>query len=689
MLHYRTCNLCEAMCGLAIESKDGRVQSIRGDDDDPFSKGHICPKAAALGDLHEDPDRLRQPQRRTATGWESVGWDEAFRDIATRIRAVQKKHGRDSVAFYAGNPVVHNYGALLFAPVLLGALLTRSRFSANSVDTWPHFVASHALFGHQLLLPVPDLDRTSFLLMLGANPAVSNGSVMSAPGVKQRLKDIRARGGRVVVVDPRRTETADLANQHHFIRPGTDAWLLAAMIHTLFEESRVRPGRLMTFVDGLEQLQAAVRPFTAESASGVTGIPAEDIRVLARAFADAPAAACYGRLGICTQQYGALNAWLINVLNIVTGNLDRAGGMMFTRPAVDPLTLTALLGAGGSLGKMHTRVRGLPDVGGEFPVAALAEEIETPGRGQLRALITLAGNPVLSAPNGTHLDRALPTLDLMVAIDCYRNETTRHAHYILPPVSPLERDHFDLTFNLLSVRNVVKYSPPLFPPREGARDDWEILRDLASALLPLRVPRAVTPRRLVDVAMRTGSHRLSLAQVERAPHGLDLGALEPALPQRLRTKNHRIHLLPAVMKTELSRLQARSTAPVLQLIGRRGLRSNNSWLHNVERLTRGPDQCTLLMNPGDGAARGLANGARVKVTSKKGSVEVALELSDEVMAGVVSLPHGWGHARAGVNLNVAARHPGVSINDLTDDTLLDGLSGTAAFSGVPVDVTAV
>ena len=712
--HFRTCTLCEAMCGLALEVEDGRVVSIRGDAEDPFSRGHICPKGAALADVHADPDRLRQPLRRTAGGWQAVSWSEALDEAAERLRAVRREHGRDAVAVYQGNPTVHNYGTLLYAPGFVRALGTRNRFSATSVDQLPHHLAAYLMFGHQLLLPVPDLDRTHFFLVLGANPAVSNGSLMSAPGAAERIKAVRKRGGTVVVVDPRRSETAALADRHHFIRPGTDALLLLALLHVVFAEGLEKPGRLADFTVGLETARALTADFPPERVEAATGIAAEEIRGLARAFAASPSAVCYGRCGVSTQEFGGLAQWLVNLLNLVTGNLDRPGGAMFTRPAVDVLKRTRR----GSHGRWKSRVRGLPEFAGELPVAALAEEILTPGPGQVRALVTSAGNPVLSTPNGARLDRALAGLDFMVSVDFYLNETTRHAHLILPPTSPLEHDHYDVVFYLLSVRNAARFSPALFPAPPGALHDWQIFLGLqrrlergAKARLKHAALARLGPHGLLDLGLRTGPYGagfqpfargLSLRRLKRHPHGLDLGPLQPTLPERLFTKDGRIHAAPAPLLDDVARLRARHLDGAgeirvgaadggfdLLLIGRRQLRSNNSWMHNYPLLMKGRDRCTLLIHPADAAARDVEDGAVVRVGSRVGNVEVPAEVSDEVMPGVVSLPHGFGHSRPGIGMRVAAAHPGASANDVTDDLYLDALAGTAALNGVPVRVEAV
>ncbi len=708
--HTRTCTLCEAMCGLVLEIEADGVTTIRGDQDDPLSRGHVCPKAVGLKDLHEDPDRLRRPLRREGSAWREISWDEALAETAARLRAVQDAHGRDAVAIYQGNPTVHNYGSMLFAPPFARALRSKNTYSATSVDQLPHMLAAHLMFGHQLMLPVPDLDRTRFLLVLGANPVVSNGSLMTAPDVRRRLEAIRGRGGRVVVVDPRRTETAAIADAHHFVRPGGDAYLLLGMLHTLFAEGRVALGPCEGLTDGLGDVRRVVERFPPERVAARTGMGAETIRALARDFASAGPAVAYGRVGTSTQEFGALACWLVTVLNVVTGNLDREGGAMFTRPAVDVLKQTGR----GHFGRWKSRVRGLPEFGGELPVAAMAEEMDTPGEGQIRALVTSAGNPVLSTPNGARLERALAGLDFMVSVDLYLNETTRFAHVLLPPTGPLEHDHYDLAFHALAIRNTARYSEAIFEPAEGARHDWQIWNELTWRMargsrvdrVRARVRAAALarlgPSGLLEAGLRVGPHgarayppRLGLGvrDLRGAPHGIDLGPLEPCLPGRLFTRDRRLALAPALLVGDVARLEARleGDAPApggLDLIGRRELRSNNSWMHNSARLVKGPARCTLRIHPADAAARGLRDGARARVTSRVGAVVAPVEVSDEMMPGVVSLPHGWGHGRPGVRLEIAAAHPGVSVNDLTDEQAVDALSGNAAFSGVRVEVAA-
>ncbi|GAB3817137.1 molybdopterin-dependent oxidoreductase [Kribbella italica] len=688
-----SCNLCEAICGVLVTVEDGRVTDIRGDESDPLSRGHICPKAVALKDLQEDPDRLTTPVRRVGGDWEPLGWDEAYALVADRLLAIQREHGRNAVGVYLGNPNVHSLGAMTHMPTTLRLLRTRNRFSATSVDQLPHMLASYLLYGHQLMVPVADIDRTSYLLMLGANPLASNGSMMTAPGFGRRLRDVRRRGGRVVVIDPRRTETAAVADEHHFVRPGTDAAFLLALIHQVIADGRARPS---AYVDGLDAVTAAVAEWTPERAAAATGISSEVIRRIADEFGAADRAACYGRVGVSTQQFGAVCQWAVQVLNIITGNLDRPGGTMIPRPAVDTLR-----GIGrGHVGVWKSRVRGLAEFGGELPASAMAEEMLTPGEGQIRAMVTIAGNPVLSTPNGRKLDEGLAGLEFMVAVDPYINETTRHADVILPPTPPLERDHYDLAFHQLAIRNTARWNSAVLPRSRSARHDWEIFRDLGLELLrrnPLSRQKLLasarlrlSPARVVDLGLRIGPYKLSLRTLRKSPGGIDLGPLQPALPGALYTRNKRIDLAQATILDDLPRLAAHLVAvgnpDDLMLIGRRHLRSNNSWMHNSARLVKGKPRHQLLMNPADLARRSLTDGELVEVTSAAGSLSVEVASSNDMMPGVVSLPHGFGHGLPGVRLTVAGQVAGASVNDVTDDAVTDALGGTAALNGVPVQV---
>ena len=698
------------MCGLVVETDGPHITSIRGDKDDHFSRGHICPKAVALQDLHEDPDRLRKPVKRVGDSWQEINWDEAFTLVAQGLRRVQKKHGDNSVAVYLGNPTVHSLGAMFFAPAFVRSLKTRNRYSATSVDQLPHHLAALWMFGHPLLIPIPDLDRTDHLLILGANPAASNGSLMTAPDAANRLKEIRRRGGRVVLIDPRRTETAELADAHHFIQPGGDALLLLSMLHVLFAERLTRTSRTTPFTDGAETLEAIAARFAPERVAAHIGMDANVIRELAHGLAAAKQPAAYGRIGVSTQEFGGLACWLISALNTVMGRMDEPGGVMFTRPAVD--LIRGGLYSSAKFARWKSRVRGLPEFAGELPVSALTEEMDTPGEGQVRALVTHAGNPVLSTPNGARLDRAMAGLEFYAAIDFYINETTRHAHVILPPTAALERDHYDLVFHVFAVRNTAKFSEAIFPKPDGARHDWEILLELATRmargglLTRLRargaalIARRMGPRGILRRALRAGpwaSTGLTLDKLQREPHGVDLGALESCFPERLRTADKRIQLAPAPLVADVVRLEssldsrpaprpsALDSRP-FSLIGRRDLRSNNSWMHNSNRLVRGKRRCTVLMHEADARAQGLTDGEQVRVSSSIGQVQVELETTDSMMPGVVSLPHGWGHGKPGTRLTVSNAHAGASINDLTDDARIDALTGNAGFNGVRVRV---
>jgi len=736
-LVHRTCPLCEAHCGLRIEVDRARseVVSIRADEEDEFSRGYLCPKAYGLKGLHEDPDRLRRPLVRDGGSWREAGWEEALDLVATRLRGVRDAHGADAVATYLGNPTAHDLGAIVYAPAFQRALGTRWRFSATSVDQLPKMVSSCLLFGSPGSFAVADVDRTQYFLVLGANPLASNGSLMTAPDMPGRLAALRARGGRLVVVDPRRSETARIADRHVFITPGTDAFFLFALVHVLCEEGLARPGRLLEFTNGIDRVRELARAFSPERVAAVTGIPSETVRTIAREFAAAPSAVCYGRIGTCTQEFGTLASWLVDVVNVLTGNLDRPGGAMFARPATGPAEEKARRRTKIPYARWRSRLRGLPEFAGELPVAALAEELEADDPARPRALVTLAGNPVLSTPNGARLAKALARLDFMVSIDIYRNETTRFAHVILPPTSLLERTNYDLAFQALSVRNVAHFSERAFEAPPGSLPQWRILCEIAarvnglsweivddrvlSQMLEMTVGRPGAacpdvsdeeackrlgdergPDRLLDLMLRAGPYGdrfdddaagLSLAKLRAQPHGVDLGPLAPRLPRFLSTASGRIELAPDLLVEDVERLHASLAAPPrgggLVLIGRRHLRSNNSWMHNVEALAKGRDRCTLLVSPADAERFGLADGGSARVRSRVGEVTAPVCVTDDMMPGVVSLPHGFGHAGDGIQLQVARRHAGVNSNLLADERLVDALSGNAVLNGIPVEVS--
>ena len=698
--HHRVCHLCEAMCGLVIQTEGDKVTDVRGDKDDPLSRGHVCPKAVALQDIHEDPDRLRKPMKRirTAPGeyqHVEIEWSEALDLAADALASTIEKQGIDAIGAYFGNPAVHNYGMLTHQRNLFRHIRTRNRFSATSVDQLPHHLVSLWCFGHMLLHPIPDVDRTHYFLMLGANPLASNGSIWTVPDVRQRLKDLKSRGGKLVVVDPRRTETAELASEHLFIRPGSDAAFLLAMIHVLFRDDLVAPGPLGDFTDGLDEVAAAVSELSPDWAAPLTGIEADDIVRIAHELAEAEAGICYGRMGVSTQAYGALCQWAIQVINVATGHLDKPGGSLFTRPAMDQVVNTNP----GGFGRFASRGRGLPEFNYELPAATMVDEIRTEGEGQIRLMFTGAGNPVLSTPNGRALDEALEELDFMISVDPALNETTRHADVILPPTSPLEHDHYDIAFHNLAIRNTARYSPAVFEKPEGALHDWEIFSELGArvaARLNLEPMPTYPPDRMVDAALKSGPYgehtdwQLSIDKLKAHPSGIDLGPLEPSCPERLQTPNQRIQLAIPEVLTDIERFVKDTdvAGDHYRLIGRRHVRDNNSWMHNHYRLMKGKPRCQLLMHPDDVAKEGWQSGMVVTIESRVGAIDAELAASDEMMPGVVSLPHGYGHGLAGTRGEVASRHAGVSCNDITDEQFVDQLSGNAAVNGVSVRLSA-
>lgn len=736
-LAYRTCPLCEAGCGLEITLRSGNVESIRGDQQDVFSQGYLCPKGTALKALHEDSDRLRQPLVRNAEGClVPATWPQAFAEVERRLRPLLAKHGSQSMGVYLGNPAAHNFGALLYSGTLIKALATRNVFTASTVDQYPKQLACAWMFGASMSVPVPDLDRTTHLLILGANPFDSNGSLMGAPNVRARLRAIRARGGKIVVIDPRRSRTARDADEHHFIRPGADALFLFGLLHVIFRDGLAAPGRLGQHTNRLDVVRELAAEFSPDSVAAPCGIPAPEIERMARELAAAPRAAVYGRMGTTTQLFGTTASWLIDVLNVVTGNLDRAGGVMFPMPAAggtQPGPARAL-----RLGRWRSRVRGLPELFGELPAVCLAEEIDTPGEGQIRGLITIAGNPALSLPNGARLQAALAALDLFVSVDIYLNDTNRNAHVILPPPSPLERSHYDLTLHSFAVRNVTHYSHRVLQPQPGTLQEWEIIARLAAIasgsghdcdlapldetvalevlrrrvstpgspvegrdpaeLLAALAPR-IGPERLLDIELRCGPYGdgfgarpggLTLTSLEAAPHGIDLGPLQQRIPELLRTPSGKIELAPEALVRDVDRLRAWRDSPrhdAMVMIGRRHLRSNNSWMHNLTPLVRGPSRCTMHMNPHDASRLGLAHGELALVRSRTGQIEIPVEVTDDIMPGVVSIPHGWGQDAARTQQRVAARQAGVNVNLLTDETLIEPVSGTAILNGLEVEIS--
>jgi anaerobic selenocysteine-containing dehydrogenase len=742
-ISYRTCHLCEATCGLELHHEGREITLIRGDKDDVFSHGYLCPKGTALKHLEADPDRVRTPLIREGDTFREATWDEAFEAIDAGLTPLRERHGNDALAVYLGNPSAHNLAGLVYNRLVLQAARTTNQFSASTVDQMPKQVSAGLMFGGALTIPVPDVDRTDYLLMLGANPFASNGSLMTAPDIPGRLRAIRKRGGTIVVVDPRRTKTAEEADEHLAITPATDALFLFALVHVLFADDLVDLGTVAEYVAGLDDVRAMASEFTPESVARTCGIDAPTIRRVAHELAAAPTAAVYARIGTCTQEFGTLASWLVDVLNVCTGNLDRPGGAMFTRPATGPGAPGKGKGRGVRFGRRRSRVSGLPEFFGELPVVCLSEEIETPGEGQIKALITIAGNPARSTPDSARVERALESLDFMVSIDIYVNETSRHANVILPPEAELARGHYDLALYSLAIRNVANYSPPLVDLAPGEEPEWRTMTRLAGVLggqgaypdvdglddllIATLVQKAVAqegsnvegrdadellgelskrrgPERVLDFMLRTGPYGdgfgkdpdgLTLAELEANPHGIDLGALEPRIPSVLRTATGMIELAPEVCVNDVSRLRARLDRPTaedggpLVLVGRRDLRSNNSWMHNLNVLVKGKERCTVHVHPDDATRLGVADGADVRVASDAGEIVLPAEVTDAVRPGVVSIPHGWGHAIDGVQMQTAAKYGGANSNALARTDLFDPLSGNAVLNGIPVELAAV
>lgn len=732
---FKTCPLCEATCGLAITLQGDQVTHVTGDKLDVFSKGYLCPKGASIAQLHNDPDRLRRPLMRIDGQLREVSWPEAFQAVEQGLGRVIAEHGRDAVAVYLGNPNSHTMAGNLFMRPMLKALASKNIFSASSVDQLPKHVSCGLMFGSPATIPVPDIERTDYLLMLGANPLESNGSLCTAPDFPGRLRALRQRGAKLVVIDPRRTRTAELADEHFFIRPGTDALLLMAMVNSLFAQNLADPGPMAQHVNGLDDLRELSRPFTPQAVAGPCGLAAADIQRLARELAQAPSAVVYGRMGASTQEFGALANWLIDAINVLIGSFDRPGGAMFPTPAHLPPRFKAG-GKGWSMGRWTSPATGAPEVIGEFPVATLAQTIEAQGAGAARALITIAGNPALTCPNSQRLDKALASLDFLVCVDFYLNETARHADVILPPCGPLSTAQYDIVFYGFAVHNVANFSPPVIAPGPDELDKWQIMLKLALILAgqgaaadPLTLEQMIIegalnqaiqakgsplagrqpaellaqlhggpgPGRLLDLMLRTGAYGdwfglnpqgLSLDVLLANPHGVDLGPLKPGVPNVLRTPSAKIELAPSPLAADVDRLaQAMERPPAgTLLVGRRNLRSNNSWMHNIPPLVAGKGRCTLLVHPQDAAALGLEDGKTAVIASRVGSLQMTVELSEALMPGVVCAPHGWGHHAAGSRLSVAAANPGVNSNVLTDDQLLDKLSGNCVLNGIPVTI---
>jgi len=738
--HLTTCGICEAACGVKVQVEDGKVVGVRGDPEHPATRGYFCAKGTALQATQHDPDRLRAPLVRRGDKLVETTWEDAFRILKDRLGPIIAEGGPDAVAWHLGTPLTHDYGIWIYGTMALRLAGSTQVYTTATLDHMPMMTAAGLMFGARNTASfshaAPDVDHTDLLVLLGCNPLVSNATGITAP--RGRLHNIQKRGGRIIVIDPQRTQTAEMADQHLRLRPGADAALLAALINVIFTEGLDRLHRIQKYVVGADALRAAVRPFTPEAISARCGIAPQTIRELAREIAAAPAAAIYGRCGALTQQFGSVAVWLMYALGAVTGNLDRPGGMLFPLPAAATHNTRGGNGRGYPFpsGRWRTRVGGHPEVLGELPTPMLAEEILAE-RSPIRALITMASNGARTAPDSERYEAAMRHVELLVSVDMYVNETTRHADIILPPPPLLERDHYDAFYEQLAHRNHTRYTDAVMPLPAGAYSEHQILLEITAVLggfgdmdrgtiddillsalvhdiveepgsvLSHMDPQDVLmalggergPKRGLDLRLRAGAYGdhfgarpegLTLAKLRALPHGVDLGPLRPRLPEVLRTPSGRVELAPAPLVADLDRLrEALAETPELVIIGRRQTRSMNTMLHNVPALMKGPERCTLWVHPDDALARGLLDGSQCEITSANGRIEAKVEVSDLVMPGVVSLPHGWGHHGPGLQLSIAAQHPGANLNAITGPAGLDVPSGTAAFNGVKVEVRAL
>ena len=721
--HYRVCNYCEAMCGVSVdfipdaETPEGKFR-VRPDKNDTFSKGSMCPKASSLGPLYLDPNRLKYPVKKVINDageidWQQITWQDAYTTVSENLIAVREQHGADAIATYLGNPIVHNLGMLLFVKVLTKAIGSKNIFSATSMDQLPHHFAGHFMFGHEFRIPVPDIDRTDHMIIMGANPMASNGSIMTSAGVSKRLQKIQKRGGKFIVIDPRKTETAKICSEHHFIKPATDLYFLLAFLHVLYRDKHVQLGNLSAHINNFDQIEPLVAEFDPVTIAPITGMEANEIERLVTEFMAADTAVLYGRMGLSTQPHGGLCHWLINTINIVSGNFDKPGGMMFPSPAIE----LARDDQHKVFGRWKSRARGLSEFGGEYPVSTMADEILTEGEHQVKAFVSICGNPVLSSPGGHRLDEGLKDIDFMVSIDNYINETTRHADIILPTPSGLEIDHYDLIFNTISVTNNAKFSSAMVPVEADRPFDWQILKELAHRISSNGLSffdRLSTPRRIVNLGLLFGEYGklssprrwlngLSLNKVIKSEHGVDLGPMRARVPKGLKTRDRKIHIAPSVFLERLQEVrngeyldlkrqsENNATNPsedsILRLIGRRNVYTNNSWMHQAPNLNKSKQvRCTAMIHPDNADRLKLVNGEIVKVRSRVGEVLIPVEITNTVMPGVVSIPHGFGHSKKDTRVPIAEKKPGVSVNDLTDPMRIDPLTGNAAFSGLELEL---
>lgn len=729
-LHYRTCHLCETMCGIEVEHDGEQVLAIRGDKNDVLSQGNICPKATGIQDIHNCPDRLKKPLKRVRKNpaekshdddWVEIEWDEAIEYAASGLARIQNQHGRDSIGSYFGRSTAHNIGTLLAVAPMQKIMGTRNIYTGSTVDQMPHNFVWHHMLGHQFLCTIPDINRTDYYLMLGTNPKVSNGAQMSTgANTWKKLNAIRERGGKCVLIDPRRTESAKYMDEHHFIRPHADSMLLIGIIQTIFAKGLAKPGRMAGHINGWNEIEPLVNQFDLDRIAEITTIPRDDIERIALEFASAKRPVCYGRTGISMVQFAGLTQWLMQTLNVIVGSMDEIGGMMFPKPAITSLPLTK-----SSWDSYRSRVRGRPEFSGEFPLVILGEEIMTPGEGQIRGLLGLAGNMVLSMADGHHSEKALQALEFYVAVDPYLNETTRFADIILPPCGPLEKGHYDMFYHLYDTINWSKYSQPLFTTEQSKWTDFEIFTELMGRFATIRtrnpikkflfscahklVRTTLTAERIVAMGIRMGPYgkglnpfkkdALSLQKLKDNPQGIFLGDLEYTFPEGLYTQDKKINLAPEVFVNDLPRLKAffveggmeaeRVESEFdLQIISRLTNRTLG-WMHHSYRLIKGKNPCELMINPADADARGITADSLVSVTSRAGQIQMPVTITDEMMPGVVCMPHLWGHNRKNTRQQVANANPGVSMNDITDVTTYDELTGNAIVNGVPVKVEAI
>lgn len=723
-LHHRTCPLCEGMCGVTVKVEGGQVATVRPNRQDVWSQGHVCPKGTTLGALHDDPDRLRTAMVRDGSEWKSASWDTALERLEELAEGVRNRHGPHAFAAYGGNMAGKDATLSRYTGLMLATSGIQQVYSSGTVDQHPKNLSAMLMFGNEWKIPIPDLDNTDLFVIFGGNPAASKGSIFSHRDVMGAMRDLRARGGRVIVIDPVRTKTAQAADQWIGLKPGTDAALMLGVAHVLFARGAVRLRHLDGLIEGLDALRDVAGEFSPQVVAPFCGIEASIIEDLADELIRTDRSAIYGRIGTCTQSFGTLASWMIDVLAILTGNLDRRGGSMWSRPAASLVDMLATLPDGMPVVMGKSRVRGVPAVLGQFPASCMAEEIATPGPGQIKGLVTFAANPALSAPDSGKLAQALPLLECMVSLDNYINETTRHAHVILPSPSFLESAHFDMWSWIFCLTSGGHYSPPVFPPVDRP-DHWRIVArvgaiiggqpgadidamddgyfralatgrgidpDLAITALPER-----GPARILDLAIRAGpfgdrfgavAGGLSLDSFRNQPDGVIIGPATPQAQEGFATSSGKIEIAPALILSDIPRLKLALGAndPALVLVSRRHLRSMNSWMHNVDTLVKGKDRCTVQMHSADAATRGLEGGDLVTLTSAAGSIVVPMEIDDDIRPGVVSMPHGWGHSDAQTHLSVAKVHPGANTNVLSPGTLVDVISGNAVLNGIPVEI---